>query len=119
LAKKLLNKKSKLATIPKLGRESDPLKESQDEHLIQTIGNPIALKKTNAAPAAESVEPCSEITLLKPVSNYSTEFKELAEIISRDIYMEKPNVKWSDIAGLETSKRLIKEAIVLPIKYPQ
>ena len=33
--------------------------------------------------------------------------------------MEKPNVKWSDIAGLETAKEALKEAVILPIKFPQ
>ncbi|ETO11263.1 hypothetical protein RFI_26113 [Reticulomyxa filosa] len=33
--------------------------------------------------------------------------------------MEKPNVKWDDVAGLETAKQLLKEAVILPIKFPQ
>jgi len=32
--------------------------------------------------------------------------------------VNKPNVKWSDIKGLSTSKKLLDEAIVLPTKYP-
>lgn len=32
--------------------------------------------------------------------------------------MEKPNVKWSDIAGLEGAKEALKEAVILPIKFP-
>merc|ERR1712087_342056 len=35
------------------------------------------------------------------------------------IVMESPNVKWSDVAGLETAKQLLKEAVILPIKFPQ
>jgi vacuolar protein-sorting-associated protein 4 len=35
------------------------------------------------------------------------------------IVREKPNVKWSDIAGLEAAKNALKEAIVLPIQFPQ
>merc|ERR1712045_30960 len=34
------------------------------------------------------------------------------------IMVEKPNVKWSDVAGLETAKQLLKEAVILPIKFP-
>lgn len=33
--------------------------------------------------------------------------------------MEKPNVKWTDIAGLEGAKEALKEAVILPIKFPQ
>jgi len=39
--------------------------------------------------------------------------------ISQAIVMEKPNVKWDDVAGLETAKQLLKEAVILPIKFPQ
>jgi len=42
--------------------------------------------------------------------------RELAAVISRDIYLHDPNVKWSDIVGLEHAKSLVKEAVVYPIK---
>ncbi|XP_034566223.1 katanin p60 ATPase-containing subunit A-like 2 isoform X2 [Notolabrus celidotus] len=60
--------------------------------------------------------------LLKPLSGFSGmsgEMRELAAIISRDIYLHSPNVRWEDIMGLEDAKRLVKEAVVYPIKYPQ
>eukprot|EP00088_Acartia_fossae_P063884 TRINITY_DN7827_c0_g1_i1.p1 TRINITY_DN7827_c0_g1~~TRINITY_DN7827_c0_g1_i1.p1 ORF type:complete len:437 (-),score=113.46 TRINITY_DN7827_c0_g1_i1:274-1584(-) len=34
------------------------------------------------------------------------------------IVVEKPNVKWSDVAGLESAKEALKEAVILPIKFP-
>lgn len=33
--------------------------------------------------------------------------------------MEDPGVRWSDILGVEDAKRLVKEAVVYPLKYPQ
>ena len=39
--------------------------------------------------------------------------------VCSDIYAENPNVRWEDIVGLEDAKRLLKEAVVMPIKYPQ
>jgi vacuolar protein-sorting-associated protein 4 len=35
------------------------------------------------------------------------------------IISEKPNVRWDDIAGLEGAKEALKEAVILPIKFPQ
>ena len=34
----------------------------------------------------------------------------------QDIYLHSPNVRWDDIVGLSEAKRLIKEAVVYPIK---
>uniref|UniRef100_A0A3Q2XJU5 Katanin p60 ATPase-containing subunit A-like 2 n=1 Tax=Hippocampus comes TaxID=109280 RepID=A0A3Q2XJU5_HIPCM len=65
---------------------------------------------------------CWQERLLKPLSGFSGmsgEMKEFATIIHKDIYLHNPNVRWEDIIGLEDAKRLVKEAIVYPIKYPQ
>ncbi|KAK6022004.1 hypothetical protein OSTOST_12311 [Ostertagia ostertagi] len=45
--------------------------------------------------------------------------KKFPDKLSGAIVMEKPNIKWSDIAGLETAKEALKEAVILPIKFPQ
>lgn len=34
------------------------------------------------------------------------------------IIMEKPDIKWDDVAGLEGAKEALKEAVILPIKFP-
>lgn len=34
------------------------------------------------------------------------------------ILTEKPNVRWDDIAGLDQAKEALKEAVILPIKFP-
>ncbi|XP_070543378.1 katanin p60 ATPase-containing subunit A-like 2 isoform X2 [Ptychodera flava] len=60
--------------------------------------------------------------LLKPLAGYvgyNMEWRELAQTISKDIYLQNPNVFWEDIIGLDGAKRLVKEAVVYPIKYPQ
>ncbi|KAK3701924.1 hypothetical protein RRG08_049810 [Elysia crispata] len=72
--------------------------------------------------AEEGVDPTGGDRILKPLGGYmgyNSEWRELAQVISRDIYSENPNVRWEDIIGLDDSKRLVKEAVVYPIKYPQ
>ena len=33
------------------------------------------------------------------------------------IIKEKPNVKWSDAAGLESAKQALQKAVILPVKF--
>ena len=47
------------------------------------------------------------------------EKKKMQDKLSGAIVMEKPNVKWSDVAGLEVAKESLKEAVILPVKFPQ
>lgn len=35
------------------------------------------------------------------------------------IVTEKPDVKWDDVAGLEQAKAALKEAVIMPVKFPQ
>ncbi|XP_073007621.1 uncharacterized protein [Typha latifolia] len=56
-------------------------------------------------------------SLLPPFE--SAEVRNLAETLCRDIIRGSPDVKWESIKGLENAKRLLKEAVVMPIKYPK
>lgn len=46
------------------------------------------------------------------------ERKKLQSKLEGAILIEKPNVKWSDVAGLDAAKEALKEAVILPIKFP-
>ncbi|KAK3385486.1 vacuolar protein sorting-associated protein VPS4 [Podospora didyma] len=44
--------------------------------------------------------------------------KKLRNALAGAILQERPNVKWEDVAGLEGAKEALKEAVLLPIKFP-
>lgn len=44
--------------------------------------------------------------------------KKLMNQLEGAIVMEKPNIQWADVAGLEGAKEALKEAVILPIKFP-
>ncbi|XP_076822275.1 vacuolar protein sorting-associated protein 4B-like [Clavelina lepadiformis] len=46
------------------------------------------------------------------------EKKKFRNQLSGAIVVETPNVKWSDVAGLHDAKESLKEAVILPIKFP-
>ncbi|XP_078165884.1 uncharacterized protein LOC144560535 [Carex rostrata] len=75
--------------------------------------------RTEVRPGAISDRPVP--TIQKPLFPpfESAEMRHLAEALSRDIIRGSPDVKWENIKGLENAKRLLKEAVVMPIKYPK
>jgi katanin p60 ATPase-containing subunit A1 len=58
--------------------------------------------------------------LLKPLPDFggNSEMRELGAQIQRDVLSANPDVRWSDVASNDDAKRLLKEAVVMPIKYP-
>ena len=44
--------------------------------------------------------------------------KKLRGALQGAILTDKPNIKWEDVAGLEQAKEALKEAVILPIKFP-
>ena len=55
---------------------------------------------------------------VEPRFEYSGYDKDLVESLERDILSRNPNVHWTDIAGLSEAKRLLEEAVVLPVLMP-
>ena len=45
--------------------------------------------------------------------------REIAPSALREVFIERPNVSWKDIGGLEKVKSEIKEAVELPLKKPE
>lgn len=46
------------------------------------------------------------------------ENSKMKSAMEEAIVTTKPNIKWGDIAGLEQAKASLKEAVLLPIKFP-
>ena len=47
------------------------------------------------------------------------EDRKMQDQLGASILAEKPNVKWSDVAGLEGAKSALQEAVILPQRFPQ
>ncbi len=49
--------------------------------------------------------------------DFEEAYKEVQPSAMREVFVEKPNVRWEDIGGLEEVKENIKEAVEWPLKY--
>ncbi|KAH9424346.1 vacuolar protein sorting 4 [Dermatophagoides pteronyssinus] len=46
------------------------------------------------------------------------EKKKLMAQLEGAMVIEKPNIRWDDVAGLKMAKEALKEAVILPIRFP-
>ncbi|XP_034560687.1 vacuolar protein sorting-associated protein 4B-like [Notolabrus celidotus] len=75
-------------------------------------------KKENAPPGKPVKESQSGDKGDENGDSDDAEKKKFEGQLSGAIVMEKPNIKWDDVAGLEGAKEALKEAVILPIKFP-
>ncbi|XP_027365920.1 protein SUPPRESSOR OF K(+) TRANSPORT GROWTH DEFECT 1-like isoform X3 [Abrus precatorius] len=73
----------------------------------------------NRDAAAGSVRPKTDTSKGGQKDKEDPEIAKLKAGLDSVIIKEKPNVRWSDIAGLESAKKALQEAVILPVKFPQ
>ncbi|NXH03308.1 KATL2 protein, partial [Loxia leucoptera] len=95
---------------PRKGQIIDFRKMIRDAVRVPPDGIPLNSLNCDPDPSERLLKPLSALT------GMTGEMRELAVVVSKDIYLHKPNVKWDDIIGLDAAKRLVKEAVVYPIK---
>ncbi|XP_074787325.1 katanin p60 ATPase-containing subunit A-like 2 isoform X1 [Athene noctua] len=111
-----------IAAINRTGGDSTHPRRSQVIDFHRMIQDAVKVSSNGIALNSLNCDPDPSERLLKPLSAFigmSGEMRELATVVSKDIYLHNPNVKWDDIIGLDAAKRLVKEAVVYPIRYPQ
>ncbi|PKL50062.1 MAG: AAA family ATPase [Planctomycetes bacterium HGW-Planctomycetes-1] len=52
------------------------------------------------------------------MDNFLEAMKDIEPSAIREVFVEVPDVKWSDVGGLENIKQELKEAVEWPLKYP-
>jgi len=52
-------------------------------------------------------------------NHFSYAMKQISPSAMREVLINKPNIKWSDVGGLEKAKEKLKELVELPLKHPE
>ncbi|KAK8894027.1 Katanin p60 ATPase-containing subunit A-like 2 [Tritrichomonas musculus] len=106
--------------LPNRANQIDPLEQlnqdqSQNPSSSQT---PVSGQRPSSKKKDENLP--ADVRLMKPIPlQLRADFGDLTSVIARDIYIDNPGVKWSDIVGLTETKRVLREAVVMPLKFPQ
>nr|XP_040567392.1 katanin p60 ATPase-containing subunit A1-like [Lepeophtheirus salmonis] len=94
------NASRKNSKVPDNRREMDKSLNSPHRHRRRSSGSMDRRRRTK-----------------KPIVDYD-EISAL-DTLERDIICESPNIKWSDISGLNDAKSLLQETVVLPLLMPE
>jgi len=107
-----------------LDEKGEKLKEQLRKKVEEYLNRAEELKKAiaeqkdrKAVPSATAKGP-SKDNSGNGEDGEDAETKKMQNALSSAILAEKPNVRWEDIAGLESAKEALKEAVILPIKFP-
>src|SRR5712692_11314811 len=57
--------------------------------------------------------------LIVTADDFDNALKDVMPSAMREVYLETPDVKWSEIGGLEGVKKELQEAVEWPLKYPE
>ncbi len=69
--------------------------------------------------AEEFISPEILLELEVAMNDFLRALKEISPSVTREVFVEIPNVTWEDIGGLEKVKQELKETIEWPAKYPK
>ena len=56
--------------------------------------------------------------LIVTMGDFEDALRDVMPSAMREVYLETPDIKWSDIGGLEPVKKELQEAVEWPLKYP-
>ena len=57
--------------------------------------------------------------IIVDMKDFEQSLKEVQPSAMREVLIEAPNIKWSDIGGLNSIKEELQEAVEWPLKYPE
>src|SRR5437899_9476223 len=66
----------------------------------------------------EKISPETLEKLVIMMSDFDNSFKDIMPSAMREVYLEPPDVPWTEIGGLEEVKRELQEAVEWPLRYP-
>jgi transitional endoplasmic reticulum ATPase len=67
----------------------------------------------------EKIQPELLNKLQVTMADFENALRDVTPSAMREVYLESPNIKWTDIGGLEPTKKELQEAVEWPLKYKE
>ncbi|XP_058453559.1 katanin p60 ATPase-containing subunit A-like 2 [Malaya genurostris] len=115
--------------------------EPEAENEIKDLGSRIVVSQLSTSPHLATSNNCAEPVIKpeKPVENshtiavkeqnvkpfirlhenFTSEWKDFADIVCRDLIKKDLHHRWNQVKGLDTAIKLLKESVITPLQYPQ
>lgn len=77
------------------------------------------MMKNGKKPVASGGDATGEDDEDKDSDDSNPERKQLRQALESAVVIEKPNIAWKDVAGLDSAKEALQEAVILPMRLPQ
>lgn len=93
---------------------------------VKDIASGDCLRVSSLSPPTHDSSPEKKLPIYaKPMTNedflnsHPFDWKEMTEIIFKDVVRKDLCVKWDDIKGQDDAKMIMHESVIFPMKYPQ
>ena len=104
--------------VPVMAKAKPPASSSSKAAKTDNPPNSSRKPAVPASASASASASAASSTPAKPRYVGLEQEKDLVELIEREVMDSNPNIRWSDIAELKEAKRLLEEAVVLPLWMP-
>lgn len=127
--RRMTPKSSVLSTIDneskgKGKRDLTPVRNLNESITVSSIGNGTDTNVLSPKQKAPNKEGKSiAVTLSKPLlscfEHFNSEWRDMAEIICRDLIQKDYGYTWDNVRGANNAKAVLYEGVIVPLEYPE
>ncbi|KAG8232323.1 hypothetical protein J437_LFUL009422 [Ladona fulva] len=112
---------SKQSSVPMIKNKCNPLKNYGDRE-IPDLGLTVFPLETSAKQFSSASSNIEKNIISDATTTFEDNFNHFGVIgtdIAKELVVENPKVHWKDIIGHGDAKKILKEAVLYPLQYPE
>ncbi|XP_063709087.1 katanin p60 ATPase-containing subunit A-like 2 [Culicoides brevitarsis] len=104
-------------------RDVTPVRSLNEAMTVSSIGGngdfQVVSPKQSSNNNKKSIAVCLTKPLLSCFDNFSAEWRDMAEIICRDLIQKDYGYTWDSVRGADNAKAVLYEGVIVPLEYPE